>query len=212
MAEGEKAYDWARAGLTPPALHSGDIVLLDPARRFDLITAFDVVEHLHDPRPILAILRARLKPEGVVLVSVPNGRSIFERNYKNIHERNVKAGTLDMSGMPHVQFRSPAEWSEYFKSRGFEIVKHDMALGFLVNDCWAGFYGVLIRNSAEPVVQFAAKRLGVPCKPGAFENLFYPHWLVSLVDRWDGILKPWLRVRWGWNLFVLKPGKLESES
>ncbi len=41
-------------------------------RRFDLITAFHVVEHLHDPRSMLARLAELLEPGGELIVEVPS--------------------------------------------------------------------------------------------------------------------------------------------
>lgn len=41
-------------------------------RRFDVITFFEVLEHLAEPRTFLAIVRSLLKPGGYVAISVPN--------------------------------------------------------------------------------------------------------------------------------------------
>ena len=43
-----------------------------PADSFDLITAFEVIEHLADPSKMLAEARRVLRPNGVFLVSTPN--------------------------------------------------------------------------------------------------------------------------------------------
>jgi SAM-dependent methyltransferase len=40
--------------------------------RFDLILALDVLEHLTDPDQTLRTLRDRLKPNGVIILSLPN--------------------------------------------------------------------------------------------------------------------------------------------
>jgi predicted TPR repeat methyltransferase len=48
-------------------------------RRFDLITFWDVVEHLPDPRTILARAAQLLKPGGKVLIETQNVRSLFAR-------------------------------------------------------------------------------------------------------------------------------------
>lgn len=41
-------------------------------KKFDLITAFHVIEHLADPKSILSSLKALLKPGGRIIVEVPN--------------------------------------------------------------------------------------------------------------------------------------------
>lgn len=56
----------------------GDLEQLDFAKelgddRFDVILCADVLEHLRDPWRILGELRGYLKPEGRVIISVPNG-------------------------------------------------------------------------------------------------------------------------------------------
>jgi len=47
-----------------------------PDGPFDLIALTDVLEHLEDPRACLRALRARLAPDGLVVVSTPNRRSL----------------------------------------------------------------------------------------------------------------------------------------
>lgn len=45
---------------------------LKAGRRFDMVTAFHVVEHLHDPRSMLAQLAELLEPGGELVVEVPS--------------------------------------------------------------------------------------------------------------------------------------------
>lgn len=47
-----------------------------PGRRFRFINTEQVVEHLLDPRPTLAHLREGLAPDGLLKISVPDGRHI----------------------------------------------------------------------------------------------------------------------------------------
>jgi len=202
MLEGSKTYDWTAAGSTP-RIRAGDITNIEPGATYDVIAAYDVVEHLHNPETVLEILHKRLKPDGVLLVSVPNRRSQFEKYFKASYDKCKREGKLNMSGDPHVQFRTPEEWEDFFKKQGFRIVAHDMTLGLLVNDCWAGFYGVKVRTFIEPVL-LGLKKLGLKYKTSCLETLFYPAWLMEIVDRIDIRLKSRLHYRWGWNLFVLE--------
>ena len=51
-----------------------------PRREFDLIAILDVIEHLHDsPRELLVSLAEQLRPEGYLLITVPNGGNIRKR-------------------------------------------------------------------------------------------------------------------------------------
>lgn len=58
---------------------------IDPATRFDVILAFDVLEHLDEEmlRAMLTAIRARLTPDGVFLARVPNGDSPFGLSNQN---------------------------------------------------------------------------------------------------------------------------------
>ena len=47
-----------------------------PHGPYDLIALTDVLEHLEDPRACLAALRAQLAPEGLLVISTPNRRSL----------------------------------------------------------------------------------------------------------------------------------------
>jgi SAM-dependent methyltransferase len=51
----------------------GDVSAVDPGARFDLVAAFEVLEHLPDDAGALAGWAARLRPGGRVLLSVPAG-------------------------------------------------------------------------------------------------------------------------------------------
>lgn len=48
-------------------------------RRFDVITMFDVVEHVEDPIALLATARAMLTEQGILLIETQNVRSWFAR-------------------------------------------------------------------------------------------------------------------------------------
>lgn len=48
------------------------------AQQFDVITLWDVLEHVHDPRETLQQVHCYLKPDGLVVISLPNP-NCFER-------------------------------------------------------------------------------------------------------------------------------------
>jgi 2-polyprenyl-3-methyl-5-hydroxy-6-metoxy-1,4-benzoquinol methylase len=50
-----------------------------PTARFDLVTAIEVVEHLEDPAGYLRLLRELMSPEGLLLLTTPNFRSLRAR-------------------------------------------------------------------------------------------------------------------------------------
>ncbi len=69
----------------------------DPAQhgRFGLVVALDVLEHLADPRPVVAELVARTRPGGCWVVSVPAFRSLWTRHDDlNQHHHRYRRGEL----------------------------------------------------------------------------------------------------------------------
>jgi SAM-dependent methyltransferase len=56
-----------------PFIHA-DLALIEPQAKFDLLTLWDVLEHLDDPFEELTRGRNLLKPAGTILVRVPDAR------------------------------------------------------------------------------------------------------------------------------------------
>lgn len=86
-----------------------------PASTYDLIGAFDVIEHLRDPKQALAYLHAALKPQGIIAIVTPSldswshrllGRNWME--YKTEHltyfNRKSLAALLRSIGFTDLRF------------------------------------------------------------------------------------------------------------
>jgi len=81
-----------------------------PPASFDLVTAFEVIEHLQDWRPLLAEARRVLEPNGMLIVSTPNQRYYAETRAQSgpnpFHEHEFEFGEFRTSlseFFPHVQ-------------------------------------------------------------------------------------------------------------
>lgn len=88
----------------------GDPLYDDPAWRFDLITALDVLEHIDDDHAAAAALAAMLRPGGWLVVTVPAFELLWDRHDEiNHHRRRYDADRLrrplDAQGLGIEQLR-----------------------------------------------------------------------------------------------------------
>ena len=70
-----EAVRHARRHYGSPKVHfaqSGCLTLPFPSGQFDLVAAFEIIEHLEDPEAFLAELQRVLQPAGLLLLSTPN--------------------------------------------------------------------------------------------------------------------------------------------
>lgn len=80
---------------------------------FDIVTCFDVLEHLEQPAIGLGEARRCLKRGGIFIMSVPNIDS-YGLRWKGDSWFGYRDST-------HVSLLSPAEWEDLLKEGGFEI-------------------------------------------------------------------------------------------
>jgi len=165
---------------------------------FDVITAWAVFEHLHDPRSAFVEAARLLRPTGQLIVQVPNLRSINSR-YARFED------------VPrHLTFFSPTTLRGYAEIAGLEItaVHHTtnlhggsgrgvlrlaltMGAGGTV-DSFFDFYRLRRRERFRARPAFAAVWTGV----GAIERAVLNDWLVRTL-RISGQLVVSMRIRSG---------------
>jgi len=82
----------------PVPVSVGTLEALPPelqAATFDVITMFDVLEHIEDDAAALGIVRARLAPGGVLVLSVPAYQWMWgQQDVVNLHFRRYSRGRL----------------------------------------------------------------------------------------------------------------------
>jgi SAM-dependent methyltransferase len=88
----------------------GDPVYQDESWRFDLITAFDVIEHIDDDRAAISNMAAMLRPGGLLVVTVPAFEFLWDYHDDiNHHRRRYTAGrlrnVLETGGLEVMQVR-----------------------------------------------------------------------------------------------------------
>ena len=84
------------------------------AEPFDLVTAFEVIEHLFSPANFLARCRALLAPGGLVVVTCPNQ---FGFDIQTLGEAS------ESFDVEHVNMFNPASLAGLFETTGFEVLE-----------------------------------------------------------------------------------------
>ena len=106
-----------------------------PSDHFDVITAFQVFEHLPDPNVVLSELARILKPGGLILVEVPNIDTWSVRLFGPRHRHYVQ---------DHIYFFSAQTLSALFGNYGLQVLDtwspgRRMSLHYLVQ-AWGKRY------------------------------------------------------------------------
>ena len=186
-----KDYAWP----APPEIVAAASLAGLEGRRFALITAFDVFEHIEDPRALLTQMQVVMADGAKIFCTVPNRRTLFEIIGRVNWKVGLALGRTFTPGVPHIQFKSPREWRAFFESCGFRVVDHDMAIGFFVNT-WAA-----LTTIPALLVRKILRKLSVKTRPYSSPAIAGPR-VMTLLDSVDQ------RTRWhtlaAWNLFVLE--------
>lgn len=88
-------------------------------QHFDIVIAFDVVEHLKNPMNFFMEAYRVLKLSGIVIISTPNIYS-FGVRHKSRSKSLVPSMYKDTS---HITLLAPMVWKDMIKNAGFIIVK-----------------------------------------------------------------------------------------
>jgi len=102
---------------------------------FDIITIFHVLEHLHQPNQAIQEIWRILKPEGILIIAVPNEIMSLKRIIKKIFgylgiKLNKNQGPSGLNEIDwnlteseiHISFFTPLSLKKYLSDRGFEII------------------------------------------------------------------------------------------
>lgn len=91
---------------------------------FDRVSCLDVIEHLFDPRPLLAEIHRILSPGGLLILQTPN-----VRHYLQVVRIAVKGRGPKTSGDPegidggHVHYFTGRDVAELLQAAGFDTVR-----------------------------------------------------------------------------------------
>jgi 2-polyprenyl-3-methyl-5-hydroxy-6-metoxy-1,4-benzoquinol methylase len=87
--------------------------------KFEIITLWDVLEHIRSPQPLLEEAAGVLNPGGCLFVSVPNGRAIA---WKSVIYRIMRK-RMDLIPWEHVFYYSPSSLRRCMQLAPFEVLK-----------------------------------------------------------------------------------------
>jgi SAM-dependent methyltransferase len=138
-------------------VHEGDLASAQyPSEHFDLVTYFQVLEHVADVGGNLAECRRILKPDGRLLVQVPN---IGSRQFQSFRER-----WLHLSAPQHLNHFDLETLGRALDRHGFSVVStRTLSLRMdplvLVVSTWPAFLGCVFPGLAGRESGLAAKGL-----------------------------------------------------
>jgi 2-polyprenyl-3-methyl-5-hydroxy-6-metoxy-1,4-benzoquinol methylase len=195
----QAGYDWPTNGTTRTMVTGHDLAgcfsQIDN-KQFSLIICFDVLEHLEDPTLVLRQMRALLAPGGRLFVTVPNGRTLIEIWFWLILVSGRMLGRKFRPGGPHLQRNSPEKWKKILNDAGFDVLHHDMEIGFFVNTAWA-----LVQI---PIYSFSrlAHAVGLTFSTDKVLEFVCRKRMMASLDKIDSRTKQYFGGLYGWNLFV----------
>lgn len=102
-------------------LNNDQINLDQIAKKYDIIIFADILEHLIHPEYILKTLNKNLKPEGKILVSLPNVAFILNRFELMMGRWTYREfGTLDKT---HLRFYTIRSIADLIEKAGYSVIK-----------------------------------------------------------------------------------------
>ena len=109
----EQPYLYCVNDLKLPVDHI-DFFVMDESKKFDIITMWDVLEHIDKADEFLAKCTKLTKPGGYVMLQVPQIDSYFAKR----HRDNWK-----MMGLDHVNYFSKKTITQILEKNGYEVLK-----------------------------------------------------------------------------------------
>lgn len=116
------------------AYHCADVA--DLKGRYDLVTSMEVIEHVADAAAFMAALAARLKPDGLMILSTPNRTALSRLAMIELGEGlgRIPKGTHDWD-----RFLTPEELTVLAQAAGMQVIEtrglsFSVGKGFVLSD------------------------------------------------------------------------------
>jgi 2-polyprenyl-3-methyl-5-hydroxy-6-metoxy-1,4-benzoquinol methylase len=148
----------AAAPAIRPRMRVGDanVLAADGVEKYDVVTAFDIIEHTYDPAAFIRTLRALLHDNGLLVVSTPDTGHFLRRV--------MGASWPMLQPLQHTVLFSRRSLTGVLREAGFSQISMTNAYKVLTADYLAGQVGALspaierAYNLATPVLPVALRR------------------------------------------------------
>ena len=87
---------------------------LEPGAKFDRVICCEVVEHMPDDRAFVGKLVGWLKPGGVLIGTVPVGRSFWDPDHKRLYDEPMLRLALEPWGTVRIRRLYRKAWRNWF--------------------------------------------------------------------------------------------------
>ena len=92
-----------------------------PKLKFDIVTLWDVLEHIRNPLDFLLCIKDFLKTDALIYISVPNGKAmLWKRRFYTMLRRNHDH---DWIPWEHVFYFSIESLRSYLRKLGLEVLE-----------------------------------------------------------------------------------------
>ncbi len=96
------------------SVRRGEIEQEDLGRdHFDVVAAFNILEHLHHPDDTVRKIHAGLRDTGILIGSVPNNQLLFGK---------ISTLLTNIGDRTHISTYAPARWQQIFREAGFRQI------------------------------------------------------------------------------------------
>jgi 2-polyprenyl-3-methyl-5-hydroxy-6-metoxy-1,4-benzoquinol methylase len=118
------AVDYAHNKLGLDNVHLGKAEELDfSPKYFDVITMWDVIEHIPDPDPILKYLNKILKDDGYLFIHTPNiNIQLPKARIKKFFQSKRKVGIHYLEARDHINIYSSRTIKKVLQNNGFDKI------------------------------------------------------------------------------------------
>lgn len=97
-----------------------------PDGSFDVVTMWDVIEHLRDPAAVIRACKGVLRPGGILAIKTPDEDSLFKRFARGLYKGSLRLFRSQLRYVyyiPHYFSYTEGALREFLRVNGFDVVK-----------------------------------------------------------------------------------------